>query len=69
MWRPGAPQRRRAQSRRCHLGANDGDGIQDWGVNDGHVILRLPFCAFVVLNEAGVGLDESACNWELDHVS
>jgi hypothetical protein len=33
-------------------------GGSNRGVNEGEGILRLPFCVIVVLNEAGVGLDE-----------
>jgi hypothetical protein len=33
-------------------------GGRSWSANLDGGILRAPFCAFVVLNEAGVGLDE-----------
>ena len=49
---------KRGNEERCEGLRRLNVGGSSRGGNDGDGILRSPFYAFVVLNEAGVGLDE-----------
>jgi hypothetical protein len=56
-WQLGQLVKRRNEERSGDLGHLICGG-SSWGADFDGGILQTPFCAFVVLNEAGVGLDE-----------